>query len=81
MLSNFGLILLVLVVIAAIALAITNQRRFPGRRGSKPGTGDHILHSDYTSGVGGGQAVTWKVPKDPQEYNKLFVPKESDDKK
>ncbi|KPA22325.1 hypothetical protein shim_06030 [Shimia sp. SK013] len=39
----------------------------------------HTLRSDYQSGMGGGNVSTWKVPKDPQAYAKLFVP--SDKKK
>jgi hypothetical protein len=34
----------------------------------------HHLRSEYQSGVGGGDTRTWKVPKDPQEYARLFVP-------
>jgi hypothetical protein len=40
---------------------------------------NHTLRSDYQSGMGGGNVATWKVPKDPQDYAKLFVP--SDKKK
>ena len=35
----------------------------------------HTLRSDYQSGMGGGSVRTWKVPKDPEEYARLFVPK------
>ncbi len=34
----------------------------------------HVLRSEYQSGIGGGDTRTWKVPKDPQEYAKQFVP-------
>jgi hypothetical protein len=36
----------------------------------------HVLRSDYQSGIGGGSVTTWKVPKDPDAYARLFVPKE-----
>ncbi|WP_348540152.1 hypothetical protein [Shimia sp. R9_2] len=39
----------------------------------------HHLRSEYQSGVGGGDTRTWKVPKDPQEYARLFVPKDTSD--
>ncbi|WP_247743285.1 hypothetical protein [Shimia sp. R10_1] len=39
----------------------------------------HHLRSDYQSGVGGGNVRTWKVPKDPQEYARLFVPEDTTD--
>lgn len=38
----------------------------------------HILHSEYHSGMGGGESRTWKVPKDPQAYARLFIPKDKD---
>ncbi|MFW2544083.1 hypothetical protein ACN2XU_15725 [Primorskyibacter sp. 2E107] len=71
------LILLVLIAVAAAALAVVNQRRNPGSRGSEPGTGFHELHSDYQSGVGGGENQSWKIPRDPQDYAKLFIPKDA----
>ncbi|MCJ7871947.1 hypothetical protein Q4577_09985 [Marinovum sp. 2_MG-2023] len=43
-------------------------------RGSEPGSGYHVLHTQYSSGLGG-QSHTTKVPRDPQEYAKRFIPK------
>ena len=49
------------------------------RRGSEPGTGDHIIEAPYHSGgAGGGHDGRFTVPRDPQAYAKLFVPKEKD---
>ena len=46
-------------------------------RGSLPGNGDHIIEANYSSGAGGGgQQTTYRIPKDPQEYAKRFVPRE-----
>lgn len=70
------LIIIALIVAAVGALAIMGQRKDPGARGSEPGKGDHILESDYQSGIGGGHVTRWKVPRDPQEYAKRFVPKD-----
>ncbi|MEM8775253.1 MAG: hypothetical protein AAGF53_09475 [Pseudomonadota bacterium] len=69
----FFIVMAIVAIIAA--LAILGQRSKPGKRGSDPGTGHHILHSDYQSGVGGGNVKTWKVPRSPKEYAKFFVPK------
>ncbi|WP_136441520.1 hypothetical protein [Pacificoceanicola onchidii] len=73
----FILILVVLIAVVAVALAVVSERQNPGKRGSAPGSGHHELHSRYTSGVGGGHERSWKVPRDPQEYAKLFIPKDS----
>ncbi|QFU08205.1 hypothetical protein PARPLA_02802 [Rhodobacteraceae bacterium THAF1] len=46
-------------------------------RGSLPGSGHHTLRSEYFSGGGGGgNASEYTVPKDPQAYARLFVPKD-----
>ena len=49
------------------------------RRGSDPGTGHHVIHSEYSSGLSG-HHTTYKIPRDPQEYAKFFVPKKKTDK-
>lgn len=41
----------------------------------------HTLRSDYQSGMGGGSMRTWKVPKDPDEYARYFVPQGKTGKK
>lgn len=72
-----GTILLIgLIVLAVVALAIVSQRKDSPHRGSPPGKGFHTLRSDYNSGMGGGNAAEWQVPKDPQAYAKRFVPKD-----
>ncbi len=67
-----GLILLILGIRAFIVLR--NERDAP--RGSKPGKGYHEIDASYWSGGGGGgQQGSFKVPKDPQEYARRFVPR------
>lgn len=71
-------------VIAVVLLlrAIHILRAERGRRlGALPGKGYHVLRSEYFSGGGGGgQATEYTIPKDPQAYARLFVPKTSDKK-
>jgi hypothetical protein len=66
-------ILLVSLISGALALRQTRDTE----RGSLPGKGDHIIEANYSSGAGGGgHSTTYRIPKDPQEYAKRFVPKE-----
>ncbi len=65
-----------LIIVAIAALAVLNKSKSTKLRGSDPGKGYHTLTSDYQSGMGGGHVTTWKVPRDPQEYAKRFVPKD-----
>lgn len=66
-----------LIALLVIALAWMRIRTDGGKaRGSEPRKGDHVLTSDYQSGMGG-HSTTWRVPADPQEYAKKFVPKEA----
>ena len=44
-------------------------------RGVDPGAGYTEVTSDYQSGVGGGNQLTSRVPRDPQEYAQAFVPR------
>ena len=49
-------------------------------RGTEPGPGRHVVRSEYFSGGGGGgNATEYTVPKDPQAYARLFVPKKGKD--
>lgn len=73
----FTLIIGGLVVLFIGALAVMGKRKDTEQRGSEPGKGYHTLTSDYQSGMGGGHVTTWKVPRDPQEYAKRFVPKDT----
>lgn len=66
--------LLGLIAVVAVLLAWNALRQDKGKaRGAEPGKEDHILTSDYQSGMGG-HSTTWRVPADPQEYAKKFVP-------
>ena len=47
-----------------------------GKRGALPGTGYHEIDASYHSGgAGGGQSGSFKVPRDPQEYARQFIPR------
>ena len=72
-----GLLSFAIFLVAVIAGGLA-LRRDPSRaRGSLPGSGDHIIESNYSSGGGGGgHSTSYRVPRDPQEYAKRFVPKE-----
>ena len=70
--------LIVVLVVAIVALSCVagwiRLRQDPGKaRGALPRKGHHELTSDYQSGLGG-HSTSWKVPADPQEYAKHFVP-------
>ena len=72
-----GTILAVLLARAVFILRAERDRR----PGSPPGSGHHVLRSEYFSGGGGGgEATEYTVPKDPQAYARLFVPKTPDNK-
>jgi hypothetical protein len=44
-------------------------------RGSLPGKGYHTIEANYFSGGGGGgQPGEFRVPRDPQEYARTFIP-------
>ncbi len=71
-------ILSVLVLLAAALKAWIAIRadRAQGR-GSLPGKGYHTIDASYHSGgSGGGHTSHYRVPQDPQEYARLFIPKE-----
>ncbi|UWQ20235.1 hypothetical protein [Jannaschia sp. W003] len=67
-----GAILLVLVVRAWWIMRAEDGER---PRGVDPGAGYTELRSEYFSGVGGGSDQTTRVPRDPQEYARAFVPR------
>lgn len=62
-----------LVSVLTAALAIRRERGQP--RGQEPGTGDHVIHVEYSSGLGGGHFGEIRVPRDPQIYAQRFVPR------
>ncbi|KIC19517.1 MULTISPECIES: hypothetical protein [unclassified Leisingera] len=72
--SLFSSILVIGIVIMTAVVAVVSQRRRP-LEDDDDDPDYHTLRSDYQSGMGGGSARTWKVPKDPQEYARFFVPK------
>lgn len=66
---------LILLVLAVRTYLVMRQEKDHGKiRGSAPGKGHHTIHAEYSSGLGG-HSVSYKVPRDPQEYNQLYVPK------
>ncbi|MBC7133234.1 MAG: hypothetical protein H5U16_09035 [Roseovarius sp.] len=71
-------LLAVLVLIVAVlraAQAIRHDRR--GARGCEPGPGHSVIESHYSSGgAGGGHSMSYRIPRDPQTYAKLFIPKD-----
>lgn len=71
------LCLLILGVAALSAWTAISRDRRDGKRGALPGTGYHEIDASYHSGgSGGGQSGSFKVPRDPQEYARQFIPKD-----
>ena len=81
---NWEVVLLLSLLILGVAALRARQslRHTKGtERGSLPGTGYHTIDASYSSGAGGGgQVMHYKVPKDPQEYARTFVPKDTGEK-
>lgn len=51
------------------------EERHPPPRGSEPGAGFTEIEANYHSGgPGGGHSTIIRVPRDPQEYARSFVP-------
>ena len=71
--STFSVLLIVGIVIMTALVAFVGQRRRPIEEDEND-PDYHTLRSDYQSGLGG-SVRTWKVPKDPDEYARFFVPK------
>ena len=68
----------ILVVLAVRAVLVLRRER-DAPRGSLPGKGHHVIDASYLSGGGGGgHHGTFRVPRDPQEYAKGFVPRKKD---
>lgn len=72
------LLLSALVLLVAVLRAAQALRHTAGtERGTLPGSGDQIIHADYSSGAGGGgHSTTYRVPRDPQKYAQRFVPRD-----
>ena len=64
-------------IFAVLAVrAVFIMRAEPDRlRGVEPGRGHVEVVSEYFSGVGGGQQQITRVPRDPDEYARAFVPR------
>ncbi|KAF0675687.1 hypothetical protein [Profundibacterium mesophilum] len=64
----------ILVLLGLRATFVVRAER--GRpRGSPPGKGTHVIDASYHSGGGGGgQDYSFTVPRDPDDYARLFVP-------
>ena len=82
--SSFAFITLISGAILAILIArtwyILRREKDDPMRGSDPGDGHHTIHAEYSSGISG-HSTSYKVPRDPQAYAKLFVPKPKDTSK
>ncbi len=80
--TSFFVIFLLCAFIAAmlgIRALVALRREKDEPRGSEPGEGYHVIEANYHSGGGGGgHSSTFRVPKDPQEYARAFVPKDKD---
>jgi hypothetical protein len=77
-LVELGIIVALVAAILAVLIVKARQtiRRERGQpRGLAPGTGDHIIEVEYSSGLGGGHASQIRVPRDPQAYARRFVPR------
>ena len=74
-----------IVVLSALVLLVAGLRaaqsiRADRRRGrgTHPGQGYTVIEADYHSGGGGGgHSMQVRVPRDPQAYARLFVPKDT----
>ncbi len=76
-----GLAALVLVFAVLKAAQTLRHEKSADRRGSAPGKGYHVIQANYHSGGGGGgHSAEFRVPKNPQEYSRLFVPKDAEPK-
>lgn len=69
-----GLIIAIVIVTGISAARAIRADKATGR-GLEPGTGEHIIDVTYSSGLGGQQSQI-RVPRDPQDYAKTFVPKD-----
>ena len=80
--TGFGPIVFIcaaIIVVLAVRAFVVVRGEGEAPRGSLPGKGHHVIDSSYFSGGGGGgHAGEFRVPKDPQEYAKAFVPKQKD---
>jgi hypothetical protein len=67
---------LVLIVAVLRGAQAIRQDRAAGR-GTAPGEGHSVIDANYSSGgAGGGHHMSYRIPRDPQTYAKLFIPKD-----
>ncbi|MDW4496760.1 hypothetical protein R5H30_02115 [Sulfitobacter sp. D35] len=68
-----------LVLLLAVLRGLQALRHTEGtERGSEPGKGYHVIEAEYFSGGGGGgHSTSYKIPRDPQEYARTFIPKDA----
>ncbi|WP_224823532.1 hypothetical protein [Cognatishimia sp. MH4019] len=67
--------MIAIVIVTGITAARAIRADNAADRGLEPGDGDHIIDVNYSSGLGGQQSQI-RVPRDPQEYAKTFVPQD-----
>lgn len=64
-----------ILAVLAVRAVIVVRRETNAARGSLPGKGYHVIDASYFSGgAGGGHSGEFRVPRDPQEYARAFVP-------
>jgi len=75
--AYLGALVIAILVGRAVWIMRAEARQHDGGRprGIDPGKGYTEITSDYSSGVGGGHQLTTRVPQDPQEYARAFVPR------
>ncbi|TMM54355.1 hypothetical protein [Sulfitobacter sabulilitoris] len=72
-----GILCIAIVVVAVLRGLQALRHTRDTERGSLPGKGYHTIEANYFSGGGGGgHASSFKVPRDPQEYARTFIPKD-----
>ncbi|CUH28761.1 hypothetical protein JSE7799_00822 [Jannaschia seosinensis] len=72
-----ALVILGILIARAIWIMRAEARQDNGGRprGVRPGSGYTEVQSEYFSGLGGGSQSATRVPRDPQEYARAFVPR------
>ena len=69
----------IIVVLVVRAIFVMRREDPSAPRGVLPGKGYTEVDSSYFSGgLGGGHQSSFRVPRDPQEYAKGFVPRKKD---
>ena len=66
----------IVLILLGRAIFVVRAERKQRHRGAEPGTGYHIIHVDYSSGLSG-HSTSYRIPRDPQAYARRFVPQSS----